>query len=45
VKTEYYKCYVVTVIFGVCNSVRLIIPVFKSVARTRIVETVIDRGH
>jgi hypothetical protein len=42
VKTEYFPCDVVTVIFGMCKSVRLIIPVFKFVARKRIVETVTD---
>jgi hypothetical protein len=34
------------VIFGVCNSVRLlIVPMLKSVGRKRLVETVIDWGH
>jgi hypothetical protein len=42
VKTEYFPCDVLTVIFRECNSVRLIIPVFKFVARKRIVETVTD---
>jgi hypothetical protein len=45
VKVEDFMCDVVTVIFGVCNSVRLIIPVLKFAARKRIVETVIDCEH
>jgi hypothetical protein len=32
-------CVVVTVIFGVCNSVRLIVPVLKSIVRKQLVET------
>jgi hypothetical protein len=41
VKRKFYVCYN-TMIFGVCNSVRLIVPVLKSVARKGIVEAVID---
>jgi hypothetical protein len=40
VKIRHYVCYS-TAIFGVCNSVRLIVSVLKAAARKRIVETVI----
>jgi hypothetical protein len=41
VKRKLYVC-CSTVIFEVCNSMRLVVPVLKSVARKWIVDAVID---
>jgi hypothetical protein len=41
VKTEDFTCAVVTVIFRVCNLVRLLVTALTSVARKRIVKTLL----
>jgi hypothetical protein len=41
VKTEDFTCSAVTVIFRVCNLVRLLVTALKSVTRTRIVKTLL----